>query len=183
MKPALQSSGALPARVTETALGWVGLVLGPRGLRYATLPRPSRAEAEAEAIAAGGSFEAADERLSEAVRLIRAYADGAPAPIERFPVDLPPCTPLQEAVWLALREIPRGEVRSYGWLAAHVGRPGAARAIGRIVGANPLPIWLPCHRVVASDGSLHGYGGGLALKERLLRLEGAPVRVPAAARM
>jgi O-6-methylguanine DNA methyltransferase len=175
MKATHRGGGALPTHVTETALGWVGLVMGPRGLRYATLPRPSRAEAEAEAIAAGGSFDIADERLSDAARLIRAYAEGAPVPIESFPVDLPPCTPLQKAVWLALREIPRGEVRSYGWMAARVGRPGAARAIGRIVGSNPLPIWVPCHRVVAADGSLHGYGGGLALKERLLRLEGAPL--------
>lgn len=172
----------LPATVIETALGWVGLVMGPGGLRAATLPRASRTEAEAETLAAGGRFDLEDDRLEEAGQLLRAYAKGAPAPIESFPVDLPPCTPLQREAWLALREIPRGEVRSYGWLAARVGRPGAARAMGRMVGTNPLPLWLPCHRIVAADGSLHGYGGGLALKERLLRLEGAmPAPAPAIA--
>lgn len=168
-----ETKGRLPARVVRTALGYVGLVMGPRGLRYATLPRASLAEAEAEALAAGGTFDLRDPRFLEAGAIVEGYARGEPAPIDRYPVDLPPCTGLQRAVWLTLREIPRGEVRSYGWLAARVGRPGAARAIGRIVGSNPLPLWLPCHRVVAADGSLHGYGGGLPLKERLLRLEGA----------
>lgn len=69
--------------------------------------------------------------------------------------------------------IPTGETRSYGWLARKVGRPRAARAVGRAMATNPLPIVVPCHRVVASDGSLRGYGGGLAMKAALLRLEGA----------
>ncbi len=69
--------------------------------------------------------------------------------------------------------IPAGETRSYGWLARKVGRPRAARAVGRVMATNPLPIVVPCHRVVGSDGSLHGYGGGLDVKAELLRLEGA----------
>lgn len=165
--------GTLPSLTVPTDLGWVGLVMGECGLRYATLPRSTRAEAEAEVLAAGGGDAHGDSRLEEAAALLQAYARAEPVPIESYPVDLPPCTALQARVWLALRDIPRGEVRSYGWLAAHVGRPGAARAIGRIVGTNPLPLWLPCHRVVAADGSLHGYGGGLELKARLLQLERA----------
>ena len=80
-------------------------------------------------------------------------------------------TRFQLAVWEALQEIPYGQAVTYGELAELVGRPRAARAVGRAVGANPLPILVPCHRVVAVGG-LGGYGSGLSWKERLLALEG-----------
>ena len=69
--------------------------------------------------------------------------------------------------------IPSGQTRTYGWLAERVGRPRAARAVGRVMATNPLPLVVPCHRVVGSNGSLTGYGGGLRMKELLLRAEGA----------
>ena len=72
--------------------------------------------------------------------------------------------------------IPRGETRSYAWIAKKIGKPRAARAVGAACGANPVPIIVPCHRVIASDGSLGGFGGGLPLKRRLLKLEGAVIR-------
>jgi len=75
------------------------------------------------------------------------------------------------AVWQACCEIPYGETRSYGWIARRIGQPESARAVGRALGANPLPLVIPCHRVVRSDGSLGGFGGGLAMKRRLLALE------------
>jgi AraC family transcriptional regulator of adaptative response/methylated-DNA-[protein]-cysteine methyltransferase len=78
----------------------------------------------------------------------------------------------ERRVWSALRRIPRGETRSYGEVARSVGVPGGARAVGRACGANPAPILIPCHRVVASDGSLGGFGLGLARKRALLALEG-----------
>ena len=74
-------------------------------------------------------------------------------------------------MWFALAEIPYGTTISYGDLARRVGRPSAYRAVGQANGANPLPIVLPCHRVVATGGGIGGYGGGLALKRRLLALE------------
>jgi methylated-DNA-[protein]-cysteine S-methyltransferase len=80
-------------------------------------------------------------------------------------------TDFQRRVWLALAEIPYGETISYGELARAVGHPNAYRAVGSANGANPLAIILPCHRVIASDGSLGGYGGGLATKQTLLDLE------------
>jgi methylated-DNA-[protein]-cysteine S-methyltransferase len=80
-------------------------------------------------------------------------------------------TEFQRRVWLALAEIPYGETVSYGELARAVGHPNAYRAVGSANGANPLAIILPCHRVIASDGSLGGYGGGLPTKQRLLDLE------------
>lgn len=90
----------------------------------------------------------------------------------RFPaLDLGGGTAFQRSVWEALLEIPRGELRSYGELTAGLGR-GSPRAVGQAVGANPLPVLVPCHRVVASDGRLGGYSGGLDRKVRLLEIEG-----------
>ncbi len=162
----------LSLHMTETRLGWAGVALSPVGIRYATLFHRTRASAEGELRAFGAAVDDNPEG-ERALDTLRAYADGEPAPIEEFPVDLPECSPLQWKVWLALREIPRGETRSYGWLARHVGEGQAPRAVGAAVGANPIPLWLPCHRVVAANGSLHGFGGGLAMKQELLELEGA----------
>ena len=83
-------------------------------------------------------------------------------------------TGFQRAVWRALIDIPYGETLSYGELACRIGNPRASRAVGLANGANPLPIVVPCHRVIGADGSLTGFGGGLAIKQRLLRLESAP---------
>ncbi len=85
----------------------------------------------------------------------------------------PEGTPFEREVWAALRTIPYGETRTYGELARQLGRPNACRAVGRANGRNPLSILLPCHRVIGAGGRLTGYAGGLAMKEALLRLEGA----------
>jgi methylated-DNA-[protein]-cysteine S-methyltransferase len=82
-------------------------------------------------------------------------------------------TPFQLSVWRALQAIPYGETLSYGELARRIELPGAARAVGLANGANPLPIIVPCHRVIGADGSLTGFGGGLPIKRALLALEGA----------
>lgn len=84
-------------------------------------------------------------------------------------------TPFQLQVWRALLEIPYGETRSYAWVAERIGRPSAVRAVGLANGANPVPIVVPCHRVIGSNGTLTGYGGGLHLKGRLLELEGISI--------
>lgn len=87
-------------------------------------------------------------------------------------------TSFQKAVWSAIGEIPWGECRSYGEIAREIGRPGAARAVGGACNRNPVPIIIPCHRVIGSDGSLTGFGGGLDIKARLLERErtSLPVR-------
>ncbi len=82
-------------------------------------------------------------------------------------------TPFQEIVWRALLEIPVGETRSYGQIAQALGVPDASRAVGAANGANPIALFVPCHRVIAADGTLHGYGGGLDRKAWLLKHEGA----------
>ena len=82
-------------------------------------------------------------------------------------------TDFQCAVWTALSDIPYGELRSYRDIAEAIGNPAAVRAVGAANGRNPLPIVVPCHRVIGSDGSLTGFAGGLEAKTRLLQLEGA----------
>ena len=82
-------------------------------------------------------------------------------------------SPFEQRVWAALQRIPFGETRSYGQLAAELGDPNLSRAVGRANGANPISILIPCHRVIGANGALTGYAGGLPMKERLLRLEGA----------
>ncbi len=84
-------------------------------------------------------------------------------------------TAFQREVWLALAEIPYGKTISYAELASMVGRPSAFRAVGQANGSNPIPIVLPCHRVIASGGGIGGYGGGLDVKRRLLALEGVQI--------
>ena len=109
--------------------------------------------------------------LVEAVRQLRAYFAGERREF-RLPLD-PQGTDFQRQVWRELESIPYGQTRSYSQIAAAIGAPRAVRAVGAANGANPLPIVVPCHRVIGSDGRLTGYGGGLALKKRLLELEGA----------
>lgn len=92
--------------------------------------------------------------------------------LREFDVELAPAgTPFQQLVWQELRRIPFGSVLSYGELARRIGRPTAFRAVGAANGANPWPIVVPCHRVIGSDRSLTGFGGGLTAKQTLLRLE------------
>jgi methylated-DNA-[protein]-cysteine S-methyltransferase len=109
------------------------------------------------------------EPLRDAIEQLAAYFAGT---LHRFALRLAPeGTPFQQAVWQALQEIPYGETMSYGDLACRLGKPTAARAVGAANGKNPLPIVVPCHRVVGSTGKLTGYAGGLDLKEALLTLE------------
>ncbi len=104
-----------------------------------------------------------------ALEQLRAYFAGE---LTRFELPLDPHgTEFQRRAWAALREIPHGETRSYAEQARRIGRPAAVRAIGAANGRNPLAIVVPCHRVIGSDGSLTGFGGGLEVKRQLLDLE------------
>jgi methylated-DNA-[protein]-cysteine S-methyltransferase len=89
-----------------------------------------------------------------------------------MPVDMSAGTPFQRRVWRAILRIPYGRVRSYQWVAMRVGGKQYARAVGMALGANPVPIVVPCHRIISHDGSLGGFGCGLPMKRRLLKLEG-----------
>ncbi len=85
----------------------------------------------------------------------------------------PKGTPFQQSVWRALTTIKQGETQSYGWIAEQINNRKAVRAVGRANGANPIPLIIPCHRVIGSSGKLTGYAGGIAIKAQLLRFEGA----------
>lgn len=106
---------------------------------------------------------------------LRAMLRGAPGDVHLDLVALDSCPPFQQAVLRAARRIPRGQVRTYGEIAADLGKPGAARAVGNALANNPFPLVVPCHRVVRAGGHLGGYGGGSALKRALLALEGVAV--------
>jgi O-6-methylguanine DNA methyltransferase len=112
-----------------------------------------------------------DPSIAEAARQLRAYFAGE---LKRFDLALDlQGTEFQMRVWRQLEAIPYGETRSYRQIAKAIGAPAAVRAVGAANGANPVPIVVPCHRVIGSGGKLVGYGGGLELKKRLLELEGA----------
>jgi methylated-DNA-[protein]-cysteine S-methyltransferase len=110
-----------------------------------------------------------DDAFPDVVGQLREYFAGTRT---RFDLELAPVgTPFQQQVWAALREVPYGETTTYGELAAILGRPTAARAVGHANGHNPISIIVPCHRVVGTSGNLTGYGGGLPRKRFLLALE------------
>jgi methylated-DNA-[protein]-cysteine S-methyltransferase len=134
-------------------LSCVGFQAGPRAMR----PQPHWVRSPAP--------------FGEAASQLAGYFAGS---LRVFHLTLAPRgTPFQLAVWDALRLIPYGETLSYGELARRLGHPQGARAVGLANGANPLPVIVPCHRVIGADGSLTGFGGGLPIKRALLALEGA----------
>lgn len=113
--------------------------------------------------------------LQETMRQLRAYFAGE---LENFELPLAPIgTVFQCNVWCRLRDIPFGETISYGELAKRVGNPKASRAVGSANGQNPIPIIIPCHRVIGSNGKLTGFGGGLPMKQKLLALEQRQLRL------
>jgi methylated-DNA-[protein]-cysteine S-methyltransferase len=111
--------------------------------------------------------------LKEAARQLQAYFAGE---LKVFDLPLAPRgTDFQKSVWNALLEIPYGQTRSYSQIAAAIGSPKAVRAVGAANGQNPIPIVIPCHRVIGSSGKLVGFGGGLPLKRMLLDLESSQI--------
>ena len=124
-----------------------------------------------------GWIEGSRGPIAEAVRQLREYFAGKRSDFE-LPL-APEGTAFQRSVWGKLREIPYGETISYGELARRVGNPKASRAVGSANGKNPIPIVIPCHRVIAGDGGLGGFGGGLPTKEALLALEAKQLSIAA----
>jgi O-6-methylguanine DNA methyltransferase len=148
----------------KTRLGGLYLRWSARGLCGVDFRAPARRGAHGSS--GGGQ---ASVRLA---RQLQSYAAGRRVRWA-VPLDLAAGTPFQRRVWRALQSIPYGETRSYAWVAKQVGAPRAVRAVGGACGANPVPIVVPCHRVVRSDGQLGGFTAGLAWKKRLLALERA----------
>lgn len=110
-----------------------------------------------------------------AIEQLKAYFAGR---LTEFNLPLAPAgTPFQQSVWRALLDIPYGETTTYGAIAKRIGKPSAIRAVGAANGANPIPIIIPCHRVIGSNGRLTGFGGGLPIKEQLLKMESRQLHI------
>jgi methylated-DNA-[protein]-cysteine S-methyltransferase len=135
-------------------------------------PSPRRGKNGRAATRARESTGTPASMLSEAKKQLIEYLGGGRRDFS-MPVDMSAGTPFQRRVWRAILRIPYGRVRSYQWVAMRVGGKQYARAVGMALGANPVPIVVPCHRIISYDGSLGGFGCGLPMKRRLLKLEGA----------
>ncbi len=156
--------------VLRTSRGWLGVLGSAQGIRRTTLPAGTR---EAALAGLGPEVSQAQERPGAFARFhgeVEEYFQGRRSRLEA-PLDLSGAPEFFRRAWQACRSIPAGETRSYGWLAVQAGRPGAARAAGQAMARNPVPLVVPCHRVVGSDGHLHGFGGGLPMKAWLLSLD------------
>ena len=158
----------MSAGVIDSPVGPVVVEATAKGICRIIL-RPTKRE-----LAAVWHAEAAGHTAAPVLDRLRAqlesYFAGEPVRFD-VPLDLSAGTVFQQKAWRACRRIPYGETRSYAELARMAGRPGAVRAAGNALNANPVPVLVPCHRVIRSDGSLGGFGGGVSLKKKLLRLE------------
>jgi methylated-DNA-[protein]-cysteine S-methyltransferase len=164
----------------KTAFGWCALAWTQRGLKALVPAMPTRESAEKELLS---MLEGAGLRASEGkkeIEVLKEYFEGQDKNFSKFRLDLDGATEFQVRVWRALKNIPYGSTRTYRWVAEQIGRPEAVRAVGNAIGRNPLPVIIPCHRVIGSDGKLHGYSacGGVGLKRKLLALEQRPKRLP-----
>jgi methylated-DNA-[protein]-cysteine S-methyltransferase len=151
----------------ESPIGQLALAADDAGLRSITFAREEQEGVSSRDETAGP--------LREPIRQLWAYFAGE---LEKFDLMLSPVgTPFQLEVWRRLDEIPYGQTISYGELARRIGNPKASRAVGLANGSNPIPIVIPCHRVIGTNGKLTGYGGGLPIKEKLLALERRQLRL------
>jgi methylated-DNA-[protein]-cysteine S-methyltransferase len=156
--------------LTETKAGWIGLLSSPKGLIRTTLPKPSK---ELAVLDLGADIPQARHTPAKFTVLVEQLEEYFAGKIVEFTFtpDWSAYTVFQQAVWSQTRAIKYGLTSTYGQVASVIGRPGAARAVGQALHINPLPLIIPCHRVLGHDGSLHGFGGGLPMKGYLLDLE------------
>lgn len=154
----------------RTNMGWAGVLGSKHGVLATTLPQSSAQKAR-EQLGDGVTYASwSPDAFKDLINRLSAYFYGAEV---SFPdkLDLSQATPFQRQVWEITRLIPYGETRSYGWVAEQLDKPAALRAVGQALGKNPLPVIIPCHRVVATSGRLGGFSGGAEMKQRLLSLE------------
>jgi methylated-DNA-[protein]-cysteine S-methyltransferase len=170
MDKRLNSDIHLSYTILETAAGWIGLLASPQGCLRASFPQKTR---EMAGIALGQNACQAmysPDSFGDWGIEFSAYFRGEKVNFSGK-IDLSRATPFEQAVWKATQNIPYGETRSYSWIARKIEKPRAPRAVGQALGRNPMPVIIPCHRILASDGSLGGFGGGLEMKQFLLSLE------------
>jgi methylated-DNA-[protein]-cysteine S-methyltransferase len=154
-----------------TALGRCGIRWATAGIQAVQLPSHRTADGpRIEDVTEVPAF------VREAIEAMTALLDGEPRDLRSVPVDDERIDPFRRRVYAAAREIPPGSTATYGEIARAIGMPEGARDVGAALARNPLPIIVPCHRVIAANGTLHGFSapGGLETKRRMLELEGAP---------
>ena len=161
----------MPYGLAHIKPGFVGFAASACGLTRLTLPQDSVEKALLDVAGGAPEGDRSDEAFVPLATMLDRYFSGDPVDFSDHRLDLQGRTAFQRWVLEEVLSIPRGEVRSYGEVAARVGSPGAARAVGAVMAANPVCIVIPCHRVVASDGGLGGFGGGLDMKRRMLGAE------------
>lgn len=163
------------AYLPQTPFGQIGLAATEAGLAFLEMQTsPERFEANLRE--QGLLPDTKNLHLYETIQQLQAYFQGTGKAFD-ITIDWQRFTPFQEAVLRQTLAIPYGQVKTYAQIACAIGKPRAARAVGQVEAHNPIPIIIPCHRVIGSDGSLHGYGapGGLLTKARLLELEGVKI--------
>ena len=172
---------------THSAFGWAALAGTAHGVRRLDFGYPSQEECltrariytgqtPAHKLRAGNTITHPGPKkgpawLFPAVVAITRALLGQQAPLHRIPRDWTHSTDYQQAVWRAAMHIPYGQTRTYAWIAARTGRPRAARAAGTALAANPLPLIVPCHRIIKSNGHPGGFAMGTDIKQKLLKLE------------
>lgn len=158
--------------IAETDLGYIGIAATEHGLYRVTLPQSTRDQAWEQLQDPGQQPLMHDPvRLERVIQRFVEYAQGR-ADLSDLPLDYDGLTPFQQKVSELVHDIPKGMTETYGSIAARCGSPRGARAVGGVMASNRLCLVVPCHRVLAHDGSLGGFGGGLPQKTQLLRLEG-----------
>lgn len=166
--------------IFETELGWIGLAWTAQGFTRLFMPQASRDAVAERAMRDAPDAEPVDVEATPAfvraaVEALKAYAQGAEVDFSATPVSFGEVGEMRAAIYAALRRVPYGRTLTYGELAEEAGFAGMAREIGQAMGQNPVPIIVPCHRVVAASGKLGGFSapGGARTKERLLVIERA----------
>ncbi len=166
--------------IFETPFGWMGLLASDSGLLRATLPEDSDGACALSLGLAPDDATHAPERFADLRERLLDYFDGADTGFDDIALDIEDAPDFYRKAWQACRTIPHGKTRTYKWLAGMAGSPNAPRAAGQTMARNRIPIIVPCHRVIGSDGSLRGFGSGdtrIDLKRRLLELETAKRRL------
>lgn len=163
----------------ETEMGWVAVVGNDNGVVRMSLPELIVEQAYDHVRPEIEHADLDPEALADVREKVQAYCAGRRADLTDVVIDMSKMSPFFKRAREACRSIPSGETRTYAWLAEQAGNVRAARGAGQAMAKNPVALLVPCHRVIGSDGELHGFGGGVGIpmKERLLRLESSQVPV------
>lgn len=166
--------------VFETEMGWVAAVANDEGVVRMSLPEKALQQAYDHVRPEIEHAELEPEALADVREKVQAYCAGKPVDLTSIRIDMSSMSPFFRKAREACRSIPAGETRTYAWLADQAGNVRAARGAGQAMAKNPVALLVPCHRVIGSDGQLHGFGGGIGIpmKEQLLRMESVTSREP-----